>query len=44
MTSPKGLGPKKDRAGEDQQHKQKADPSSRQSGPPLKDKNVIAKK
>jgi hypothetical protein len=32
VTSPKGLGPKEDYAGDDQQHIQKTDPSSRQSG------------
>jgi hypothetical protein len=30
VTSPKGLGPEKDYAGEGQQHIQKTDPSSRQ--------------
>jgi hypothetical protein len=35
VTSPKGLGPKKDYAGEGQQHT-KIDPSSRQTGRPQK--------
>jgi hypothetical protein len=34
--SPKGLGPKKDYAGECQQHTQKTDPSSRQRERPTK--------
>jgi hypothetical protein len=35
-TSPKGLGPKIDYAGECQQHIQKSDPSSRERGRPQK--------
>jgi hypothetical protein len=34
VTSPKGLGPKKDYAGECEQHIQKSDPSSPQRGRP----------
>jgi hypothetical protein len=36
VTSPKGLGSEKDYAGDDQQHLQKTDPSSRQGGGPTK--------
>jgi hypothetical protein len=36
VSSPKGLGPKKDCAGQGQQHIRKTDPSSRQRGRPTK--------
>jgi hypothetical protein len=42
VKSPKGLGPKKDFAGECQQHIQKTDPSSRQRAP-HKNRAVIIK-
>jgi hypothetical protein len=36
VTSPKGLGPEKDYAGEGQQNTEKTEPSSRQRGRPRK--------
>jgi hypothetical protein len=42
VTRPKGLGHEKDYAGDDQQHIQKTDPSSRQRGRPTK-KTVTVK-
>jgi hypothetical protein len=43
VTSPKGLGPEKDYAGEVQQHIEKTDPSSRQRGRPTKRRRVTIK-
>jgi hypothetical protein len=43
VTSPKGLGPEKDYAGEGQQHIQKTDLSSRQRGRPTKTRPWLSK-
>jgi hypothetical protein len=42
-TSPKGFGPEKEYAGEDQQHIQKIDPDLSSERAPLKNKTVTVK-